>query len=119
MPRITFNNKNQLFFQLVKNSVDAYFKTNRLKRTGNWKLYLKAVVLIPLGVVIYSWLLTGNYSWPVGVLLSVFLGLVMVCIAFNVMHDACHGSFSDRKWVNEFMGLSMNALGSNAFIWKI
>ena len=35
------------------------------------------------------------------------------------MHDACHNSFSEKKWVNNMMGLTMNALGSNAFIWKI
>jgi linoleoyl-CoA desaturase len=35
------------------------------------------------------------------------------------MHDACHGSYSSRKWVNELMGLTMNALGANAYIWKI
>ncbi len=119
MPKITFNNKDHLFFQSVKRSVDVYFESNRLKRTGNWKLYLKAMVLIPVGVAMYIWILSGNYSWSVGILLSVFLGLSLVCIAFNVMHDACHGSYSGKKWVNEFMGLSMNVLGSNAFIWKI
>jgi linoleoyl-CoA desaturase len=35
-----------------------------------------------------------------------------------VMHDACHGSYSSKKWVNETLGLSLNALGGNAFIWK-
>jgi linoleoyl-CoA desaturase len=119
MPKITFNNRNHLFFQSVKRSVDAYFESNRLKKTGNWKLYLKAIVLVPVSIATYILILSNNYSWPVGILLSVFLGLTLVCIAFNVMHDACHGSYSGKKWVNEFMGLSMNVLGSNAFIWKI
>jgi linoleoyl-CoA desaturase len=35
------------------------------------------------------------------------------------MHDACHGSYSAKKWVNNFLGYSLNALGGNAFIWKI
>lgn len=119
MPRIIFNNKEHLFFKSLKSSVEAYFRNNRLKKTGNWKLYLKAIVLIPVGIATYSLLLVGNYSWPVGILLSVFFGCTLVCIAFNVMHDACHGSYSGKKWVNDFMGLSMNVLGSNAFIWKI
>jgi len=119
MPKITFNNRNHLFFESVKNSVDAYFKSNRLKKTGNMKLYIKAMVLVPIAVAIYSWLLFGNYSWQAGILFSALFGFTLVCIAFNVMHDACHGSYSGKKWVNEFMGLSMNVLGSNAFIWKI
>jgi linoleoyl-CoA desaturase len=35
-----------------------------------------------------------------------------------MMHDACHGSYSSKKWVNEMVGYSLNALGGNAFIWK-
>jgi linoleoyl-CoA desaturase len=119
MPQVTFNNSNRLFFQSVKNSVDAYFKSNRLKKTGNWKLYIKALVLMPVAMAIYIYLLVGNYNWPAGMLLSMLLGLTLVGIAFNVMHDACHGSYSGKKWVNECMGLTMNVLGSNAFIWKI
>lgn len=119
MAKITFDNKNQLFFQSVKKSVDSYFKNSSIQKTGNWKLHLKAAVLIPAALIIYAYLLLGPYTWPVGILLSMLLGVAMVCIAFNVMHDACHGSYSAKKWVNEFMGLSMNALGSNAFIWKI
>jgi linoleoyl-CoA desaturase len=119
MPKITFNNSNHLFFQSVKNSVEAYFKSKQLKKTGNWKLYLKAVVLIPLAMAVYIYLLSGKYDWPGGILLSMLLGFTLVCIAFNVMHDACHGSYADRKWVNTLMGFTMNALGSNAFLWKI
>src|SRR5579872_3350215 len=119
MPKITFNNSNHTFFQSVKRSVDAYFETQKLKRTGNWKLYLKAWILIPAALGIYLFLLLGHYGWLPGILASVLFGLLLVCIAFNVMHDACHNSFSEKKWVNKLMGLSMNALGSNAFIWKI
>jgi linoleoyl-CoA desaturase len=119
MPKITFNNSNNTFFQSVKSSVDSYFKTQKLKRTGNWKLYLKAWILIPAAIGIYLFLLSGHYTWWMGILASVFLGLTLVCIAFNVMHDACHNSFSEKKWVNNMMGLTMNALGSNAFIWKV
>src|SRR5882724_5152275 len=119
MPKITFNNSNRLFFQSVKHSVDAYFKSTRLSKTGNWKLYLKALILIPAAIAIYIFLVSGKYGWLGGILFSALFGFTLVCIAFNIMHDACHSSYSSKKWVNEFMGLTMNALGSNAFIWKI
>lgn len=47
------------------------------------------------------------------------LGLCIASIGFNVMHDANHGSYSESKRINYIMGLTMNALGANAFIWKI
>jgi linoleoyl-CoA desaturase len=34
------------------------------------------------------------------------------------MHDANHGSYSSRGWINDIAGLSLNALGGNNFIWK-
>lgn len=119
MAKVTFNSNGQLFFPSLKKSVDQYFKANGLKKTGDWRLYSKAVVLIPMAMAIYLFLLLGSYTTITGVLLCVVLGMNLVSIAFNVMHDACHGSFSSRKWVNETMSLTMNALGSNAFIWKI
>jgi len=119
MPKVKFDNSSHLFFQSVKNEVESYFRNRQLKKTGNWKLYSKALILIPFSVALYGYLLLGNYTWISGMLLSVLLGTTLVSIAFNVMHDACHGSYSSKKWVNGLMGLTMNALGSNAFIWKI
>jgi linoleoyl-CoA desaturase len=119
MHKITFNNSKNSFFQAVKRSVDDYFKTRNLKKTGNWKLYLKSLILIPGAIGIYLYLLLGHYGWLPGILISAFFGLTLVCIAFNVMHDACHNSYSEKKWINRMLGLTMNALGSNAFIWKI
>jgi len=119
MAKVSFNNNKQVFYSTLKKSVDQYFTSNNLKKTGNWKLYLKTVILIPLALLIYVILLFMDYSAWVGASLSILLGLTLVSIAFNIMHDACHGSYSSRKWVNELMGLTMNALGANAYIWKI
>ena len=119
MAKVSFNNNKQVFYSTLKKSVDQYFTSNNLKKTGNWKLYLKTVILIPLALLIYVILLFTDYAAWVGASLSILLGLTLVSIAFNIMHDACHGSYSSRKWVNELMGLTMNALGANAYIWKI
>ncbi len=119
MAKVTFNNNGNLFFQSLKKSVEQYFVSNNIKKTGNWKLYSKTLILIPLALAMYVYLLSASYPAVVGILLSVVMGFVLVSIAFNVMHDACHGSYSSKKWVNELLSLTMNALGSNAFIWKI
>jgi linoleoyl-CoA desaturase len=55
---------------------------------------------------------------PAAILLCGALGLVLASVGFNVMHDACHGSYSSRNWINGLMGLTLNALGGNSFIWK-
>ena len=57
MAKVSFNNKEQLFFFSVKRSVDEYFKTHQLKKSGNWSLYIKTIVLIPLAISIYLFFL--------------------------------------------------------------
>lgn len=118
MPKVSFNNKQNSFAQSLKTKVDQYFSEKQIKKTGNLELYLKTAILIPAALLIYVLLLTVNIPGGVQVLLAGLLGAILASIGFNVMHDACHGSYSQRKWVNELLGLSLNALGGNAFIWK-
>ncbi len=127
MTKISFNNRHNAFYSSLKTSVDQYFKNAQLRKTGNWQLYAKTGVLIPAALFLYTTLLFlfRHPEAPVttslqitGLLLSAVLGLVLASIGFNVMHDACHGSYSSHKWVNDVMSLSLNALGGNAFIWK-
>jgi linoleoyl-CoA desaturase len=88
------------------------------KKTGNWKLYSKALILIPAALAIYVTLMTASYSGIVGLLLCALLGVIIGSIGFNVMHDSCHGAYSSKKWVNTLLGFSLNAIGGNAFFWK-
>lgn len=117
--KVTFNNKNKVFFNALKSEVDAYFERNGLKKTGNWKLYLKTMILIPSAIGIYSVLMFVNMPALLSVLLWFVFGLNMAAIGFNIMHDACHGSFSTKGWVNYVFGLTNNFLGGNAFLWKL
>lgn len=120
MPKVTFNNRNKTFFNALKASVDQYFTSQQIKQTGNWQLYSKTAILAPAAILIYGALLYFHASLPViiSILLCCLLGFVLASIGFNVMHDACHGSYSSRKWVNNLMALSSNLLGGNTFIWK-
>ncbi len=118
MYKVSFNNKDSSFHQDIKYSVEEYFTANQVKKTGNWKLYIKAATLVPAAVGLYLLLIFGHPALLTGILLSVVLGFILASIGFNVMHDACHGAYSKKAWVNNLMGLSLNLLGGNAFIWK-
>ncbi len=118
MPKVSFNNKNALFFPALKASVEEYFKSNNVQKTGNRHLYMKTIVLIPAAICLYVSLLLFPLPAAAGILMSCALGFTLACIGFNVMHDACHGCYSNKNWVNDTLGLTLNALGGNAFIWK-
>lgn len=118
MSKVTFNNKKSVFYNTLKANVEQYFASNKIRKTGNWKLYTKALILIPSALLIYILLLTVHIPTLLALSLCALLGFILASIGFNVMHDACHGSYSSKKWVNEVLGLTLNALGGNSFIWK-
>jgi linoleoyl-CoA desaturase len=47
------------------------------------------------------------------------MSLGLAGIGLSVMHDANHGAYSNKKWVNTLMGYSLNLVGANAFNWKM
>ncbi len=118
MAKVIFNNKNNAFFTSLKTSVDDYFKENDIKKTGDWRLYIKTFLLIGSVVGIYLLILLGNLSAIYNLLLCVTLGYIMACVGFAVMHDANHGSYSTNSKLNDFVGLSANLLGASSYFWK-
>ncbi|MGZ3922077.1 MAG: fatty acid desaturase family protein, partial [Bacteroidia bacterium] len=118
MGKLVYNNKEAVFFRALKINVEGYFNEHKIGKTGDWRLYIKSLILILSASSLYVYLLWFHYSATIGLVLSAVLGFVLSGIGFNIMHDANHGSYSSKKWVNELMGLTLNALGSNAFIWK-
>lgn len=118
MAKITFDNRNNQFFQSLKTSVDQYFETNGIKKTGDWRLYIKTITLISAAIIMYSSLIFFKVNALPALLICVLLGFTFASIGFSVMHDANHGSYSTKPWLNDLLGLSANALGASAYFWK-
>lgn len=118
MATIQFSRPNSDFFMTLRTAVNQYFEQNGKKQSGDARLYIKTIVLVSAGVAVYASLMLVAMSWYVALPLAFAMGLLQAFIGFNVMHDACHGAYSSKKKINDFLGLSMNALGSDAFMWK-
>lgn len=118
MQRVSFNNKNSAFFNALKEKVDTYFQSNNIRQTGNFKLYLKTVLLSLAALAFYIVLVFFTPPVWLSIIFCALLGLTLAGIGFNVMHDGAHGSFSRKTWVNELMGYSLNVMGGNVYLWK-
>jgi len=81
-------------------------------------LYSKSIILIGAAITGYCFLMLANLTAIPALLICAGLGYVFACIGFSVMHDANHGSYSTKPWVNDMMGLTANALGASSFFWK-
>lgn len=118
MAKITFSNSNNDFYQSVKASVEEYFTQNKIKKTGDWRLFSKTIILVGSAITMYLLLMLVNMSALPALLICALLGFVFASIGFSVMHDANHGSYSTKTKLNDFLGLSANALGASSFFWK-
>ena len=118
MAKITFDNRDNQFYQSLKASVDQYFVSKGIKKTGDWRLHLKTVILLTTAIVLYIALLTLNLNGLTALLLCGLLGYTFACVGFSIMHDANHGSYSSKPWLNDLLGLSLNALGASSYFWK-
>ncbi len=112
-------NENPSFFLTIKQRVQDYFDNNHLEKTGNRKLYWKTALVFAFYLLPYLAMLIFSFpAWAV-ILTYAIMFFGKSCIGLNVMHDACHGSFSKYKWVNQLMSYSMNFIGGSSFNWKI
>jgi linoleoyl-CoA desaturase len=107
------------FFRILNKRVNTYFKERKIKRTGNWKLYSKAIIMFALFLIPLVLILTISMPQWLLLLLTIVIGIGMAGVGMNVMHDSNHESFSSRKWVNKLMGSSMYILAGNVYNWKV
>ncbi|GEQ87058.1 fatty acid desaturase [Patiriisocius marinistellae] len=107
------------FFRTLNKRVNSYFKENNIQRTGNWKLHLKTVIMFAIYLTPYFLLLTLNFPTWAQLLFTILMGVGMAGIGMNVMHDANHGSYSSKKWINKIMGSSIYILAGNVYNWQV
>jgi len=119
MTRYAFDNHEHTLFTALKKSVDQYFADRNLSRTGNHKLYLKAMLLIGLAAGLYTLLVFFTPPAWIAIVLCIVLGLNMALIGFNIMHEGGHQSFSKHTWMNTVSAYFLNVLGGNSYYWKI
>jgi len=109
----------QQFAYNVRRNVNKYFEENNISTKGNFSLVIKTMVMLSLYIAPFVILLTIPISAWIGLLLAILMGIGVAGIGMGVMHDAVHGSYSSKAWVNKLLGGTLYLLGSNVFNWKI
>jgi linoleoyl-CoA desaturase len=116
----TFSKQDSLkFFRTLNSRVNAYFKDNNIKKTGNWKIHLKTVILFSAFLTPYFLIAALDMPFWLQILLNILMGIGMAGIGMNVMHDGNHGSYSTKSWVNKLMGGTIYVLAGNVYNWQV
>lgn len=108
------------FFSTLNRRVNDYFKSNNLSRYANAEMVTKTMFMYAIYFIPYMLIITSTVTglgWMFA--LCVVMGIAIGGIGLSVMHDANHGAYSNKKWVNNLLGYSLNIVGGNAFNWKV
>lgn len=116
---IAFNNQDHPeFYATLQKKVRAYFNEVNDKPRANAKFWGKALVMTAIyWVPLFAILFISMPTWLFFVC-WVIIGMGMAGIGMNVMHDANHGSVSEKGWINKTLGASIYLLSGNVFTWK-
>jgi linoleoyl-CoA desaturase len=117
---LRFANTQRDFVTTLNKRVNEYFKTNNVEKHGNREMVIKTITMFSLYLIPYTLIILNVVTgYTLLALLVVVMGLGLAGIGLSVMHDANHGAYSKKTWVNNLIGYSMNFIGANTFNWKI
>lgn len=105
------------FHQALKQTVDDYFETTGLPRRDVPAMYLKTAIILAWFIASYVLLVFVAPVWWLSVPLIVSLGLSVAAIGFNIQHDGNHGAYSNRRWVNKLMAMTLDLIGGSSYVW--
>jgi linoleoyl-CoA desaturase len=108
------------FSSTLNKRVRQYFKENNISKYANTNMKIKTVFMVCLFFIPAGFLMSGFVQsvWLTGLLYGL-MGLGTAGIGLSIMHDANHGAYSKKEWVNKWVGRIVNLVGGFAPTWKI
>lgn len=118
MKKLRFNkDEGTVFYKELTATLENYFATNKLRKEGNYIMYLKIVLYFGLDILFYLLVLSSS-TLATFYIFYLLLGLSVLLTAFNISHDAAHGVAVKSKFWNKFLfHLSFQLQGNNAYVW--
>ena len=101
----------------LKKRVNAYFKENGISKYANNAMILKSLFHISFWAGSYLFLILGDFPAWVTYILWAILGFFISQVSVNIGHDAIHGAYSSKKWVNDLLSHAFNVNGASAYMW--
>lgn len=113
-------NENTEFYSTLRLRVNKYFKDKGISKKGDRRLYFKTAALLAMYFVPYSLIMFQvSDSIAVKFILWMLFGFGLAGLGLSVMHDAVHGAYSSKKWINEFFANVMVIIGGSKFTWNV
>lgn len=106
----------EAIFQQLRQDVSILVQQLQLKRRGS--IILKAVLFPALYVFVY-WAILAYGKQPMVFYAGYFLlGVLLVMIFLNIIHDAVHGTIFSSKKLNQCFVYLFDLMGANSYVWR-
>jgi len=119
--RIKFPKDQTKFFSTLMKRINLHFEEKNISKNANIWMVLKTLTILVVLIGSFSLLLTNRFvnNLPITFLLWGITGFFGALAAVNIGHDAIHGSYSSKPWVNKLLSHSFNFMGASAYLWSI
>ena len=108
---------NEAIFQQLRQDVNNLVQQLEPKRRGN--IIIKAVLFPALYIFIYCTILVAGDHPAVFYSCYFLLGVSLVVIFLNLIHDAVHGTIFSTPWLNEIYVYLFDIIGANSYVWRL
>ena len=117
--QIKFNHSdNKEFIKVLRTRVNEYFTKNNKTKHANTAMVLRTLFCLTLWIGSYLLLMLGDFSVGMNFAIWGMMGFSMVWATINIGHDAIHGAYSNKKWVNSLLSHTFNLNGASAYMWS-
>lgn len=107
------------FRSALRERVAEYFSAENKSERDQPAMYVKTLVLFIWFIGSYAILVFAPVPFWGRILAAVSLAFAAAGIGFSVMHDAGHGAYSKRPWVNKVAFFALDFLGGSSYLWNV
>ncbi|MEO6167175.1 MAG: fatty acid desaturase, partial [Chitinophagales bacterium] len=107
------------FYAEVKSRVNNYFEERKMSQHANAQMIFKTILIFTFTFGAYGLIIADFLPMWTMLLLCVVMGMGIAGLGFSVAHDSIHGAYSSNSKVNYILGLTMNLIGGNRYVWSI
>lgn len=116
--RLTFDTHDTRFQNALRARVNAYFAERGISRHADARMVTKTVLFLGAAAALWAVLASGALTPLLALPVVLLLGVVLAGVGFNVCHDAIHGSYSSRPWVNRVLSHTFDLMGASSYTWS-
>jgi linoleoyl-CoA desaturase len=108
---------NEAIFQQLRQEV--YYLVEQLESKRRGSILLKAILFPALYIITYITIfIAGMHTWAFYACYFL-LGVLLVMIFLNIIHDAVHGTIFNSKKLNDWYVYLFDCMGANSYVWKL